>query len=60
MTKRLARDEGLLVGISSGAAAAGCIQVAAQISEVQRADAVIVSVFPDSGVKYLSERFWDE
>jgi len=60
MTKRLARDEGLLVGISSGAAAAGCMQVAAQIPEVQRADAVIVSVFPDSGVKYLSERFWDE
>ena len=60
MTKRLARDEGLLVGISSGAAAAGCLQLARQIAEPERADAVIVTVFPDSGVKYLSERFWDE
>ena len=60
MTKQLARDEGLLVGISSGAAAVGCLEVARQIPEPDRADAVIVTVFPDSGVKYLSERFWDE
>jgi cysteine synthase B len=60
MTKQLARDEGLLVGISSGAAAVGCLEVARQIPEPERPDAVIVTVFPDSGVKYLSERFWDE
>jgi S-sulfo-L-cysteine synthase (O-acetyl-L-serine-dependent) len=60
MTKQLARDEGLLVGISSGAAAVGCLEVARHIPEPERADAVIVTVFPDSGVKYLSERFWDE
>jgi S-sulfo-L-cysteine synthase (O-acetyl-L-serine-dependent) len=60
MTKRLAREEGLLVGVSSGAAAAGCVAVARQISEPARTDAVIVTVFPDSGVKYLSERFWDD
>jgi cysteine synthase B len=60
MTKRLARDEGLLVGISSGAAAVGCLEVAQQLPEPDRADAVIVTVFPDSGVKYLSERFWDQ
>jgi len=60
MTKRLAQEEGLLVGISSGAAAVGCLNVARQIPEPDRNDAVIVTVFPDSGVKYLSERFWDE
>lgn len=60
MARRLARDEGLLVGISSGAAAVGCMEVARKIPEPDRAEAVIVTVFPDSGVKYLSERFWDE
>jgi S-sulfo-L-cysteine synthase (O-acetyl-L-serine-dependent) len=60
MTTRLAREEGLLVGVSSGAAAVGCMDVAQQIPEPDRADAVIVTVFPDSGVKYLSERFWDD
>ena len=60
MTRRLARDEGLLVGVSSGAAAVGCLDVAGAIPEPERADAVIVTVFPDSGVKYLSERFWDD
>jgi cysteine synthase B len=59
MVKRLAREEGLLVGISSGAALAGCLRVAEQIAETHD-KAVIVTVFPDSGDKYLSERFWDE
>jgi cysteine synthase B len=54
--KRLAREEGLLVGISSGAALAGCLDVAASAPP----GSVIVTVFPDSGDKYLSEKFWDE
>jgi cysteine synthase B len=54
--KRLAREEGLLVGISSGAAMAGSLRVAASAGR----DAVIVTVFPDAADKYLSERFWDE
>jgi S-sulfo-L-cysteine synthase (O-acetyl-L-serine-dependent) len=58
MVKRLAREEGLLVGISSGAAICGCFEVARQLPFGQRA--MIVTVFPDSGDKYLSERFWDE
>jgi cysteine synthase B len=58
MVKRLAREEGLLVGISSGAAICGCFEVARQLPVGQRA--MIVTVFPDSGDKYLSERFWDE
>jgi cysteine synthase B len=55
MTVRLARDEGLLVGISSGAALAAMLKVAAKIRE-----GVIVSIFCDGGTKYLSEHFWDE
>jgi S-sulfo-L-cysteine synthase (O-acetyl-L-serine-dependent) len=58
MVKRLAREEGLLVGISSGAAVCGCLEVARRMRAGERA--VIVTVFPDSGDKYLSERFWEE
>jgi cysteine synthase B len=55
LTRRLARQEGLLVGISSGANLAGTLRVAQKTS-----DAVIVVVFCDGGDKYLSERFWDD
>jgi S-sulfo-L-cysteine synthase (O-acetyl-L-serine-dependent) len=55
MTLRLAREEGLLVGVSSGAAMVAALKVA---KEVRRG--VVVTIFPDSGDKYLSERFWDE
>ncbi len=58
MVKRLAREEGLLVGVSSGAAMCACLEVARERPRDQHA--VIVTVFPDSGDKYLSERFWDE
>lgn len=55
ITRQLARKEGLLVGISSGANLAGALRVARRTS-----DAVFVVVFCDAGDKYLSERFWDE
>lgn len=55
---RAAREEGLLVGISSGAAIAGAMQVAGGLSRDE--EAVIVIILPDSGDKYLSERFWEE
>src|ERR1051325_4629014 len=55
---RLAREEGLLVGISAGAAVAGCLQIAARLKKGERA--VFATVLPDSGDKYLSERFWEE
>jgi len=58
LVKRLAREEGLLVSPSSAAALSGCFKVAKQIPANERA--VIVTVFPDSAAKYLSERFWDE
>lgn len=51
MTRRLAREEGLFVGISSGAAAAAALQLAGELE-----DGVIVTVFPDAGYKYLSDK----
>lgn len=59
MVRRLAREEGLLVGISAGAAVVGCLKVARDLLERGQAG-VIVTVLPDSGDKYLSERFWQE
>src|SRR5262249_10931570 len=49
MTQRLGREEGLLVGISSGAALACALEVARELTS-----GVVVTVFPDSGDKYLS------
>lgn len=54
-TRLLGKREGLLVGVSSGAAVACALAVAKEIES-----GVIVTVFPDGGDKYLSERFWDE
>lgn len=56
--RALARREGLLVGVSSGAAAAASLAVARRLP--REGNAVIVTVFPDSADKYLSERFWEE
>jgi S-sulfo-L-cysteine synthase (O-acetyl-L-serine-dependent) len=53
-TRRLASEEGLLVGVSSGAALAAALDLAERIRE-----GVIVMVFPDSGTRYLTERFWE-
>ncbi len=58
LVKQAAREEGLLLSPSAAAALDGCFQVAASLPPDERA--VIVTVFPDSGTKYLSERFWDE
>ena len=55
MTRRLAREEGLFVGISSGAVAAAALQVAEELDE-----GVVVTVFPDAGYKYLSDKeLWE-
>jgi cysteine synthase B len=56
MARRLAREEGLLVGVSAAAALVGALQVAKDAP----AESVVVTIFPDSGDKYLSEHFWDE
>jgi cysteine synthase B len=54
-TRRLALEEGFLVGISSGAAIAAGLRIARTADR-----AVIVMIFCDGGEKYLSERFWEE
>jgi S-sulfo-L-cysteine synthase (O-acetyl-L-serine-dependent) len=51
MVRRLARQEGLFVGISSGAAAAAALRIASGLQE-----GVVVTVFPDAGYKYLSDK----
>lgn len=53
--RRLAREEGYLVGTSSGAALDAVLRLAERIRE-----GVIVTVFPDAGDKYLGERYWEE
>ncbi|MDT8306682.1 MAG: cysteine synthase family protein [Anaerolineae bacterium] len=55
MARRLAREQGVFVGASAGANVAGALAVAAELDE-----GVVVTVLPDSGFKYLSERFWQE
>jgi cysteine synthase B len=59
MCKRLARREGLLVGISAGAAIVGSLEVAKQCAS-RNEEAIIVTVLCDNADKYLSQRFWDE
>ncbi len=59
MVRRLAREEGLMVGISAGAAIVACLQIAREEAAAGR-PATLVTVLPDSADKYLSERFWDE
>jgi cysteine synthase B len=54
MARLLAREEGLLVGISSGAALAATLDVARRLSS-----GVVVTVFPDGAAKYLTEKFWE-
>src|SRR6202795_1074173 len=58
MARRLARDQGLLVGVSSAAAIVGCLEIIGKLRKDQRA--TVVTILCDSGEKYLSERFWNE
>jgi S-sulfo-L-cysteine synthase (O-acetyl-L-serine-dependent) len=58
MARRMAREQGLLVGVSAAAAVVGCLHVAGGLKKNQ--PATIVTILCDSGDKYLSERFWAE
>ena len=53
LVRRLAREEGLMVGISAGAALAATLQLARTLER-----GVVVTVFPDGAEKYLTENFW--
>jgi S-sulfo-L-cysteine synthase (O-acetyl-L-serine-dependent) len=55
MVLRLAREEGILVGVSSGGNLVAAMQVAEKLKE-----GVVVTIFCDSAAKYLSEDFWRE
>ncbi|MFY9644359.1 MAG: pyridoxal-phosphate dependent enzyme, partial [Terriglobales bacterium] len=58
MARRLAREQGVLVGVSAAAALVGSVRVAERLKIKQRA--TIVTILCDSGEKYLSEKFWRE
>jgi cysteine synthase B len=58
MARRMARELGLLVGVSAAAAVVGCLKIAERLPRDQRA--TIVTVLCDSGEKYLSESFWQQ
>lgn len=59
MARRLAREEGYLVGISAAAAMVGAMRIAEEMAE-QESPALIVTLFPDNAYKYLSEEFWTQ
>ncbi|MBI3698556.1 MAG: cysteine synthase family protein [Acidobacteria bacterium] len=55
MVKRLATEEGLLVGVSSGANVAAALKVASRLQH-----GVVVTILCDGADKYFSEHFWEE
>jgi S-sulfo-L-cysteine synthase (O-acetyl-L-serine-dependent) len=57
--RRLAREEGLLVGISAAGNVVAASRVAARLSKEKRRG-VVVTILCDGGQKYLSERFWND
>jgi cysteine synthase B len=59
MVRRLAREEGLLVGISAGGNVHAALMIAKELHEQGRTG-VIVTILCDGADKYLSEHFWDD
>jgi S-sulfo-L-cysteine synthase (O-acetyl-L-serine-dependent) len=53
MARRLAREDGLFVGVSAAAAVAAALRVAADLKE-----GTIVTILPDGGARYMESRFW--
>lgn len=59
MARRLARAQGILIGPSGGANLAGAVRVAERLAE-KGESGTVVTLLPDSGERYLGERFWRE
>jgi S-sulfo-L-cysteine synthase (O-acetyl-L-serine-dependent) len=59
MVKRVAREEGILIGISAGAAVATALEVAREI-EASGETGTVVTILCDGADKYLSESFWED
>lgn len=59
MARRLAREEGYLVGISAASAMVGALRIAEELAQAGQ-PGVIVTLFPDNAYKYLSESFWQK
>jgi len=55
MARRLARKEGLFVGVSAAAAVTGALDLAQELES-----GLVVTVLPDGGYKYTSEKFWTQ
>jgi cysteine synthase B len=56
MTVRLAREEGLFVGVSSGANVLAALSLAAKLPR----NSVVVTILCDGGERYMTERFWTD
>jgi cysteine synthase len=59
MTERLMKEEGLALGHSSGAAAAGALAIAKRLVE-RKEQGTIVTVFPDRADRYFEPRRWEK
>jgi cysteine synthase B len=55
IARRLAREEGLFVGVSAAAAVVASVRLASMLHE-----GIVVTLLPDGGFKYVSEHFWRE
>jgi cysteine synthase B len=60
MVVRLAREDGILIGPSSGANLVAAMKIAQRTKAAGQSDAVVVTIFCDSAAKYLSDRWWQE
>jgi len=60
MARRIARECGLLLGVSAAAGIFASLKIAEHLDLGKEQQAVMVTVLCDSGDKYLSERFWTE
>ena len=56
MTRRLAREEGLFVGVSSGAN----VHAAVRLARTLQSGSLVVTILCDGGGRYLGDRFWEE